>query len=144
MADINQFHPATPILRTQNLRSGIDYYVKVLGFRLIWEDPGIIAAVARGDCHLMIVENDQSASRCWVWIGIQDTDALYLEFSKNGAKIRTKPTNYWWAYEMQVEDLDGNVLRFGAERKENEPDGPWLDADNRLWIKEQNGWIRKE
>lgn len=32
---------------------------------------------------------------------------------------------------MQVEDLDGNVLRLGSEPKENQPTGEWLDMDGR-------------
>ncbi|MNL61434.1 Glyoxalase-like domain protein [compost metagenome] len=93
----------------------------------------------------MIVENDQSAPGAWVWIGVQDTDALYDEILKNGGMIRVKPTNYWWAYEMQVDDLDGNVLRFGAENKENEPYGPWLDAQNNLWVmNDEKVWTKKD
>jgi hypothetical protein len=45
----------------------------------------------------------------------------------SGAKIRHPPTNYSWALEMQVEDLDGNVLRLGSAPRTGEPDGEWLD-----------------
>jgi hypothetical protein len=37
--------------------------------------------------------------------------------------VRHAPTNYWWAYEMQIEDIDGNVLRMGAEPKDGVPMG---------------------
>jgi hypothetical protein len=35
---------------------------------------------------------------------------------------------------MQVEDLDGNVLRFGSEPRPGEPDGEWLDMHGRRWL----------
>jgi hypothetical protein len=35
--------------------------------------------------------------------------------------IRLKPTNFAWAYEMQVEDPDGRVLRFGSDPKGDRP-----------------------
>jgi len=62
-----------------------------------------------------------------VWIGVADAGALCAELRANGAKIRHPPTNYPWAYEMQIEDLDGNVLRVGSEPKEGQPNGEWLD-----------------
>ena len=65
------------------------------------------------------------------------------EFRTAGAKIRNPPTNYQWALEMQVEDLDGNVLRFGSEPKEDEPIGPWLDMDGNRWIRTPDGKHRK-
>jgi hypothetical protein len=60
-------------------------------------------------------------------VGVDDADALLHEYRATGAKIRHAPTNYPWAYEMQVEDLDGNVLRLGSEPKTSEPAGEWLD-----------------
>lgn len=37
--------------------------------------------------------------------------------SRDRCGIRHLPTYYPGAYEMQVEDLDGNVLRFGSDPK---------------------------
>lgn len=51
-----------------------------------------------------------------------------------GARIRFPPTNYdWAAFEMQVEDLDGNVLRIGSDPKEGVPYGDFLDAAGVRW-----------
>jgi ketosteroid isomerase-like protein len=49
--------------------------------------------------------------------------------------------NYAWAYEMQVEDLDGSVLRLGSEPKENEPIGEWLDMHGCRWNVVNGEWI---
>jgi len=42
---------------------------------------------------------------------------------------------------MQVEDLDGNVLRLGSDSKENEPAGEWLDMQGKRWVPiPEGGW----
>jgi hypothetical protein len=43
------------------------------------------------------------------------------------------------AREMQVEDLDGNILRIGSEPSKNEPIGDWLDMHGVRWRKLPNG-----
>jgi hypothetical protein len=41
--------------------------------------------------------------------------------------------NYEWAFEMQAEDLDGNVLRLGSDPKPGVPYGEFLDAAGVRW-----------
>jgi hypothetical protein len=53
----------------------------------------------------------------WLWIGVEDIEPLFAEYSAKGVKFRELPTNYPWAYEMKIEDPDGHVLRFGSEPK---------------------------
>ncbi|MFN7994161.1 MAG: glyoxalase superfamily protein [Bryobacteraceae bacterium] len=129
----NAFGGATPIFRVTNLRASIEHYVNVLGFKLDWGGPGGFASVSRDHCRLFLCEGDQGHPGTWTWIGVQDTDALATEFRGSGGKIRHPPTNYPWAYEMQVEDPDGNVLRFGSDPKKDAPFGPFLDMHGRLW-----------
>jgi hypothetical protein len=50
-------------------------------------------------------------------VGVEDAEALFAEFSAKGARIRSPPQNFDWAYEFQIEDPDGHVLRFGSEPK---------------------------
>jgi hypothetical protein len=64
---------------------------------------------------------------------VSDAATLELEFRQTGGKIRHPPTNYPWAYEMQVEDPDGNVLRFGSDSKKDEPFGEFMDMNGPLW-----------
>ena len=51
-------------------------------------------------------------------MGVGDVRALHRIYRERGAKIRMEPTNLPWALEMQIEDPDGNVLRFGSEPEE--------------------------
>ena len=137
------FENVSPILRVESLAASIDYYVRVLGFKLDWESPGIIASVSRGRCGIFLCEGDQGNPGGWVWVGVGDVERLFEEYSGKGARIRHPPTNYPWACEVQIEDPDGNVLRMGSEPKPNEPFGPWRDMRGDLWMmKPDGGWTR--
>ena len=139
------FEGVTPILRVQNLPASLDYYVSVLGFKVDWHAPGIMASVSRGRCGIMLCEGDQGNFGTWVWIGVGDIEPLFEEYRSMGAKIRHAPTNYEWAYEMQIEDTDGNVLRIGSEPKADQPFGEWLDMRGDTWVKSPaGGWTRVE
>ena len=133
-----------PILRVRDLTASVRYYTEVLGFKVDWgfpdEEYSFFASVSRGRCHLFLSEGDQGHFGTWVWIDGQDVEPLHEEFKAAGAKIRNPPTNYEWALEMQVEDPDGNVLRFGSDPKKDEPFGPWLDMDGVRWVKIEGGY----
>ena len=134
----NTFEGAIPIFCVGSLSISVDYYINALGFMLDWDGPGF-ASVSRGPCHIFLCENDQGHPGAWTWIGVSDADSLATEYAENGAKIRHPPTNYPWAYEMQVADPDGNVLRFGSDTKKDEPFGPFLDMHGRLWPPSEAG-----
>ena len=72
----------------------------------------------------MLSVGDQGNPPAWVWIGVGDTQALRDEYVAKGARIRMEPTNFPWALEMHVEDLDGNVLRMGSEPLPDHVVGP--------------------
>jgi predicted enzyme related to lactoylglutathione lyase len=116
-----------------NISAALDYYLGVLGFKLNWGQEGAFASVSRNSCNIFLCEGDQGHPGTWVWIGVNDAGALAAEYGAKGAKIRHPPTNYPWAYEMQVEDLDGNILRFGSDPIKGQPFGEWLDMNGKLW-----------
>ena len=140
----NIFGGATPVFRVESVRSGVDYYVGVLGFQLDWDYGGFFASVSRDKCHIFLCEGDQGHPGTWVWIGVTDAAALEAEYRAKGAKIRHPSTNYPWAFEMQVEDLDGNVLRFGSDPIAGQPFGEWLDMHGRLWPPGTGGDLVRE
>jgi len=138
-----KFGGVNPIFRVKDVSASIDHYVRALGFKLEWQGP-YFACVSRGRCSIFLSEGDQGHPGAWVWIGVEDADVLLREYQISGAKVRHAPTNYEWAYEMQVEDLDGNVLRLGSEPKK-EPVGEWLDMEGRRWVPNpEGGWKRAE
>lgn len=137
------FEGVWPIFRVSDLDASLDYYVRALGFRIDWRAPDV-ASVSRGRCGIMLVEGDQGHPGAWLWAGVGDCEALFAEYQASGAKVRHPPTNYEWALEMQIEDPDGNVLRFGSEPRDDEPSGEWLDMNGVRWIREDGRWKRIE
>src|SRR5262249_47560034 len=115
------FENAIPILHVADLEISLDYYTRVLGFTVDWRDGGVIASVSPDGASLYLVEGDQGNPGSWVWMGVEDVESLFEEYRRSGATIRHPPTNYPWAYEMQVQDPDRNVLRLGSEPKAGQP-----------------------
>ena len=118
----------------RSIAASIDYYVSVLGFKLAGSKAFSLQSRAIV-CHIFLCEGDQGNPGSWVWIGIGDLEALFEECKSRGAKVRHPPTNYSWAYEMQIEDLDGNLLRLGSDPKPGLAVGEWLDMHGDLWTK---------
>lgn len=106
-----------PILRVRSLADSLRYYVEVLGFQVEWgaEEGSAMASVGRDRRSIMLCEGAQGQPGTWVWIGVDDVGPLHDRLSRRGARIRQDPVNRPWGREMQVEDLDGHVLRFGSE-----------------------------
>jgi catechol 2,3-dioxygenase-like lactoylglutathione lyase family enzyme len=134
----------TPILPVRQLEAAIDFYVRTLGFTVDFVGPGRFASVSRDRCHLFLSEGDQGTPGVWVWIGVDDVEMLLDEYRAKGMEPRHPPTNYSWAYEMQIEDPDGNVLRIGSDRRADRPDAAsWRDMRGVLWKRTGPGeWSR--
>lgn len=121
-----------PIFRVRSVKESFEYYTTALGFSRDWGEGGLVS-ISRDRCNLFLCEWDQGQRGTWVWLSANDVDGLHEELRARGARIRQPPTNFSWAYEMQVEDLDGNVLRIGGEPKEGVPYGSFLDAAGVAW-----------
>jgi catechol 2,3-dioxygenase-like lactoylglutathione lyase family enzyme len=139
-----EFGGVIPVLRVRDVQASARHYEKVLGFKINFETPGF-ASVARDRCNLFLCEGDQGHPGSWVWIDGKDVESIHAEYLASGAKIRHAPTNYPWALEMQVEDLDGNILRIGSDPNVGQPTGEWLDMDGVRWMPvAEGGWKRVE
>jgi len=106
-----------PILRVNSVAASIRFYVDVLGFKVDWggDQGSTFTLVSRDGRAIMLAEGEQGHPGTWLWIGVEDIEPLFAEYSAKGVNIRERPTNYPWAYEMKIEDPDGHVLRFGSE-----------------------------
>lgn len=135
----NSFGSATPVFRVGDVDASITYYLGALGFDLRWRASAGFACVARENCSIFLTNDNQSQPRMWIWIGVQDVRALHTQYLASGARIRNPPNNFEWALEMQVEDLDGNVLRIGSDPEKERPLGTWRDADGIGWRHLGNG-----
>ena len=113
-----KFEHANPILCVADMKRSIRYYVGVLGFSNAEWGGDDFTCVTRDGANIYLSEGDQGHPGTWVWLGVDDVDALYEEYRGSGAQILQSPTNFPWAREMQVGDPDGHVLRFGSDPTE--------------------------
>ncbi|MEO8726169.1 MAG: VOC family protein [Acidobacteriaceae bacterium] len=129
----NSVSAPTPVFRVKDVDASIAYYLNALGFELQWRAGDGFACVRQGECSIFLTNDNQSQPRMWIWVGAQNARALHSQYLTTGANIRNAPNNFEWALEMQVEDLDGNVLRIGSDPEEGEPLGVWRNADGIRW-----------
>lgn len=120
-----RFESAAPILKVADMSVSLRYYVDVLGFRNAEWGTSDFTHVRRDSAGIYLCRGGQGQAGTWVWIGVEDVQALYEEYEAGGARIRHGPQNFPWAYEMKVEDPDGHVLRFGSEPRADLPFSAW-------------------
>ncbi len=116
-----RFEHADPILSVKSMAASLAYYQGVLGFRNAPWGGESFTCVSRDGACIYLCQGGQGGPGTWVWVGVEDVAALFAEYQATGARIRKAPVNYTWAYEMQVEDPDGHVLRFGSEPRTDQP-----------------------
>ncbi|HET9839505.1 MAG TPA: glyoxalase superfamily protein [Candidatus Angelobacter sp.] len=118
MASLNDgiyFENSAPILRVEDMKRSLEFYVDKLGFKNAPWGGDDFTSVNRDHAGLYLCRRDQGRGGAWVWIGVEDAAKLHDELKARGVAIRMPLTNRPWALEFQVEDPDGNVLRFGSE-----------------------------
>lgn len=111
-----------PVLHVQDLRRSIQFYTATLGFVIDWgaDEDATICSVSRDGCSIMLSEDGRGSSGSWVWIGLEN-ESFFDCVRQHGVKVVQEPKNQPWAYEMKIEDLDGNVLWLGTEPRKGEP-----------------------
>ena len=110
-----RFEHAHPILRVTDMARSLRYYLDVLGFRNADWGGDDFTCVTRDGASIYLSEGEQGHAGTWVWLGVEDVEALHEEYARSGATILHAPENYSWAREMKVGDPDGHVLRFGSD-----------------------------
>ncbi len=114
------FENIVPILSVRDLAASIEYYTRVLGFGVEWQDIAMVS-VSRDGRAIMLCEGAQGSPGTWVWIGVEDAAAIFEEYRSRGAIIRQDLTNYPWALEARIADPDGHILRLGSEPLSDQP-----------------------
>jgi len=109
------FENSQPILRVESMAASLRFYVDQLGFENADWGSDDFTYVMRDEAGIYLSCGDQGLGRAWIWIGVEDVERLHEEYKTRDVKVRMPPTNFPWALEMQIEDPDGNVIRFGSE-----------------------------
>ena len=91
------------ILYVRDMKKSLSFYVDVLGFSAAdWGDENF-TSVNRDNQGLYLCKGGQGVPGMWVWMGFDgDIHALHDALKMKGVRIKLPPTNYPWAYEMQV------------------------------------------
>lgn len=112
----------TPILSVKDMSVSRKFYIELLGFTEAYWGDDYFTSFNRDKTGLYLCKGEQGSFGTWIWIGFDgDIFSLYNELLAKGATIRMPPANYSWAMELQVEDPDGHVLRFGTDPDYDEP-----------------------
>jgi len=104
-----------PILHVKDMEKSIEYYQDRLGFKLEWKDKSY-SGVYRDGFGIMLYQ-DADTKLQQVWVGLHEMDSLYDEFLDAQVSFIQHPFNNRWAYDMKVQDPDGNIIWFGTEPK---------------------------
>lgn len=107
-----------PKLPAKNLDATRDFYVNILGFRLVSQYPEYLILVRDGvEVHFYPNEHVvPEASDVMVYVRVNDIDDLYRELTDKGARkadygvLGDKP---WGQREFSVMDVNGTCLTFG-------------------------------
>lgn len=110
-----------PVLYVKDMAITLSFYVDILGFKNAdWGDDNF-TSINRDNTCLYLCRGGQGLPGTWVWIGFDgDIFSLHENLKEKGVIIKLPPTNFSWAYEMQIEDPNGHVLRFGTDPRNSE------------------------
>ena len=75
-----------------------------------------ICSVSRDGHSIMLNQQGTILAPSCVWVGLESV-RLFAEYPDKGVAILQNPENHPWAYDMKIQDLDGNVLWLGTEPK---------------------------
>jgi catechol 2,3-dioxygenase-like lactoylglutathione lyase family enzyme len=109
----------TPVVPVSDLQRSIVFYTGVLGFTLDWggADGDTICSVSRDGHGFMLTLQAEIRPPACVWIGLE-TPRLFEEYRDKGVTILQEPENHPWAYDMKIQDPDGNILWLGTAPKQ--------------------------
>lgn len=137
------YHKITTNLVVENVDRSVDFYERVLGFRLVMgvpegsqkivtaRDPAAclsFAAVARDDVELMLqsrksfleelpVFKDEPVGRSFtLYVRVASAKELYESIKDKATILQGLHTTFYGAEEFYIRDYDGYVLTFASTR----------------------------
>ena len=116
-----------PILRCRNIKPSVNFYTKVVDFRLADEsdlnDPTHIVLRRAGDTLFLSSHTGDGVFGQHVVVMVEDVDALFQTFLRRGlvpperdSPVHQGPIDQTWGTrEFYVDDPDGNTIVFTQE-----------------------------
>lgn len=125
-----QFIGSAPYFLVTDLHKSVDYYCNCLGFDRpeLWGNPPDFAMPSRDGYIFMLkqaknpseVSSNAQKNHYWdAYIWVNDADALFAEYQKNGAEIHYDICiqQDYDMKEFAIEDPDGYVIAFGQHHE---------------------------
>jgi catechol 2,3-dioxygenase-like lactoylglutathione lyase family enzyme len=108
------------VLAVPDARRSADFFVQMLGFRVVKEPPGWVF-VARDTCMIMLGEcpNDMPASALgchsyFAYLRVEDADGYYRHLKATGADLLSEIEDKPWAMrEFALRTPDGHRITIG-------------------------------
>jgi catechol 2,3-dioxygenase-like lactoylglutathione lyase family enzyme len=104
---------ALPELPVDNVAAAVDYYVRILGFRINYQQHDLGVMDRDAITILLIARTGRHTGIGSFEVYIEDADALHAELTAKGANVLGPPVSYPWGLRtFQVLDPEGNRITF--------------------------------
>jgi uncharacterized glyoxalase superfamily protein PhnB len=133
-----KYKDAVPVIAATDVRSTLDYYNRVLGFRehFVFGEPPVYAGLERDGVLLYVALDDKLATTLKsadlhpdIFLWVREVDKVYDEHKRRGANIVEPIADRAWdARQYVVEDPNGYRLKI-AEPVDGE-DGSKMTVDS--------------
>ncbi len=117
-------HGTISMLRVADARASEELFCGKLGFHKSWEhDPGdgypVFLEVTRDNVSFHLSEHQGDGPvGIQIYVNVADSQALFDEFSAKDVNLGEPPSEAAWGdLVFELQDLDGNTLRFGSPVK---------------------------
>lgn len=111
-----------PVLASLNLEESRDFYVRLLGFRVLLQEADYLIVERDGaELHFWRCPERHVAENTSCYIRTGNCQALYREFSQRGLDLEAPVLRDWGVQELYVIDIHGNLLKFGEQRAVSHP-----------------------
>jgi catechol 2,3-dioxygenase-like lactoylglutathione lyase family enzyme len=111
-----------PILSVSDMKQSLHFYCDILGFNAAEWGSENFTSVNKDGGGIYLCKGAQGQPGTWVWVGFDgDINMFYSYLLSHNVTVLHPPVNYSWAQELQVQDPDGHILRFGKEPDAAQP-----------------------
>ena len=117
---MTQLQSVISTLRVQDAEASFAFFAK-LGFEKVWEhreseDFPLFIEVRRDSVSLFLSEHEGDGPQgVQIYVLVDDAQSLHDQFRAAGVACESAPEQQPWGHLVfGMEDLDGNVLRFGS------------------------------